>query len=317
MENESLNLKEWLNLTNQQYLILKAISMLQKNENSKPKDIEQKYSEVSGKAIQKTNLFGILKFLSDKHYIFKDEKMNYRLNLHILREHLEVQRELIKSKEEELTSYMASSQGLLSALDNRDDIVVTLIDKEEFYNKISTKLRFANEYYNISRFPSVFFTKKLSIGINRDKYIEVMEKECFTNKRLKLHYLTNLDISRVYKYALSIFKDKGTAKKETKLVIQRFKSLIKSNDNLFIYYSEDKPDWEFIIPRINYPRELFLILRSKDREYSPGILHIISSDVSEKAFIIMSDGIKNAERVTKTNIKKYIKKLRIDINNID
>ena len=319
MEGEFFKLKQWLNLTNQQYFILTAIYGLQQSSNSKPKDIEVKYREISGKLMQKTNLFGLLKLLLDRRYIIKDEKMNYRLNINAIKEKLELEKRRIKTQAEEISSCLESPNNLLNILDrdNKDSIYVNLIEMKEFYDKISTKLNLSEEYYNISRFPSLFFTESMSKRIHRNKYIDVLRKECFFRKRLKISYLTNLDISRVYNHSLKILNDRKQALRETELVIQNFSSTVESNEKLFIYYSEIKPDWEFVIPYADIPRELFLILRSKDAtDDSNGILHIISKDVSEKAFRIINERINKAERVTDKNIQSYVIMLKRELNRI-
>ena len=317
MKKDFLKLKEWLNLTNQQHIVLRAIGELQDAPNSKPKNIEEKYRELSGKYMQKTNLFGLLKLLVNRQYVIKDDKMNYRLNVNAIRDRLELEKEKISSQEEEIAQYIENPQGVIGILDKRTDssIVVNVINKNQFYDKISTKVTIFDEYYNISGFPSLFFTETISKRINRDKYVETLEKECFQKKKLRIHYLTNLDIARVYKHALNIFSNKKEAIKETELAIQRFATLIKDNKNLFIYFSERKQDWEFIIPFTIRPKELFLILRSKDVD-KPGILHIISNDVAEKALGDFTQRIKNAERIDKDNISKFVRKLKSELRKL-
>ena len=309
MEDMS-KIKDWLHLTNQQYTILRCISILSKEKISRPRDMERQYREFAGKAIQKTNLFGILKMLLDDEIVFKDEKNNYRLNISFIKEKLELEREKIKEEEVKLGGFLSNPNSILCELDDKtkNEILVNLINKKQFYDKLNLKLKSCKNYFNISRFPSIFFTETISKRINRDKYSSVMESG-LKNGGLKIVYLTNLNISRVYVHALSIFKGKRDAKKEAALVIERFSELVKKYDNLQIYYSEKKPDWEFIIPSDIYPKEIFLILRSKDNEESPGILHVISTDIAEKAYKIIEKRIAKAERIDRKNIKYFEKKL--------
>ncbi len=315
--DDLLKIKEWLHLTNQQYAILRSISLLFNENTSKPKDIEKRYSELTGKKIQKTNLFGILKFLIDEDLIFKDEKENYRLNIASLKEKLEIEKAKLIDEESKIDGFLSDPNGILSKLDDKtkNEIFVSLINKKQFYEKLIVKIDSCKDYFNISRFPSIFFTETISKRINRDNYIESMEKGLKKNC-LKIAYLTNLDISRVYNHALSIFKDKKNTKKEVELVIERFSELVKKYSDLQIYFSENKPDWEFIILSNAYPKEIFLILRSKDNEESPGILHVISSDVAEKAFKIMDKRIKKAERIDKKNLIQFKKRMIGSLNKI-
>jgi len=312
MVNEFVILKDWLHLTNQQYLVLRSIVELQGTPNCKPKEIEEKFKEMSNKHIQKTNLFGLLKLLMDRDYLVKDEKMNYRVNVEAIKGKLQVERNKLKSEDEELAGYLENPNRLLSGLDSgyNEDIITKLITKKEFYSKISSKLNIYMDYCNISRFPSLFFTETISKRLGRDKYIDVMGKKCFTEKNLNMSYLTNLNVERIYNHTKKIFANKKDAIKEVLLVIDRFELLVKNNKNLHVYYSENKPDWEYIIPYSGFPKEFFLILRSKNIEDSPGILHIISRDAAQKAFDIFAKRINRAEEITKTSVGKHIKRLK-------
>lgn len=315
--DDILKIKEWLHLTNQQYAMIRCISILVKENASKPKDIEKQYAEFTGKRIQKTNLFGILKILMDEELIFKDEKENYRLNIQFIKERLELEKRKLIDEESKIQDFLSDPNSLLSKLDDKakNEIFVSLINKKQFYEKLIVKIESCEDYFNISRFPSIFFTETISKRINRDKYIESMENG-LRNNDLKIAYLTNLDVSRVYNHTLSIFKDKKSAKKEVELVIERFSELVKKFSSLHIYFSEKKPDWEFIILSNKYSKEIFLILRSKDNEESPGILHVISTDVAEKAFKIMDKRIETAEKINERNISKFITRMRSNLKKL-
>ena len=230
---------------------------------------------------------------------------------------MELENQKLKEEENKLSGFLSDPNSLLSKLDSstKNSLLVNLISKKQFYEKLNLKFESCKEYFNISRFPSLFFTQTISKRINRDSYIGGMESS-LEKGNLKITYLTNLDISRVYSHALNIFNNKENAKKETELAVNRFCELVKRYDSLQVYYSEKKPDWEFIIPFNAHPKEIFLVLRSKDDEESPGILHIISHDVAEKAFNIIEKSIGKAEKVDKNNIKRFEKSLLASLNRL-
>jgi len=301
---------KWLNVTPQQYQILKNIEFLNEaRQSATPKNIEAKYRETIGKHIQNANLFGVLRTLQDLGYVTKSGS-EYSIAVESMLSHLKEKRSEYQKEMKILTKSIEDSKELVRLISDDSEMSISIIDKRRMYSRVTELVKDSSQFYNISEFPSILFTPALASKAQRANYCHAIINRCL-EEGLKVTYLTELKISRPFRHAMSLFGDTDRAVSECERVIENFCAAVREWENLSLYYTQDKPDWEIILPMRDYPKHFFLVLRSK--EDLPGILHIESSDIAAKAYGIFKSRIGSLKKITPENLPEFKKRLLVEL----
>jgi len=312
MTQTSKKISDWLNITDQQLNILKTILKLQKEKAlTTPKDISERYNQLYGKSIQRSNLFSQIKTLSERNMIVKAGKANYKIHFDgIKRELSTVKDELMREVNDfeevsgEIESYF---EGLL---EEGSTPTVKFYAFDEMFEYLSEVLKHAERYLVVRGFPSIFYPTSPSLRTTKGerKYAEVLWNETIIKKRLKTIYLTTSSVDYLYSLLVKEYNEPEIAYSECKFILDHAKSILKTGgENLEVYYVDFIHGFDWLIPDGPGLDEFFMMLRDQQRVIIGGI-YIKFPQLANQVKKIFMRECKLGEKLEKLEGKKLGKK---------
>ncbi len=305
-------LRDWVDITQQQFDIFKVIYQLgKKGTKVTIPNIEDEYLMEFSLKLLRPNLHSILRVLLGKGMITRGSRGEYEVNYRGITMLLNKSETGIKEKLDELRRFKSEYIENMRNLPLSSQIPVTVLNYPTCYEILSKLLLTANRYYCINRFPGICYTNALSHAIKRGDYGGVLTERCLVKKELKVTYLSYLDIYRPFSQAVDVYKNVDRAYKECLLMIDQLENQIQDIDNLELRYLEQPSEWytQFV-----FPEDVFIMIRIRGETKT--ILHVKSEDVGRHAYSIFQEKIRYSERVTPSNSEKYIEKIKTDLKKI-
>lgn len=305
------NIANLLNVTEQQFEILRAIDAI-KNK-ARPKDIDRAYKNLTGKYIQKPNLFAQLRELQKQDFILKSEGA-YQVNKTKLKQSLQKRKQELKK-----------SIGKCDALAKKVDQIFVSKPTEVRIKYLSRKgllklnvdtLKEATLFLRTAHLPAVTYSE-LSQRINDVKeYSDVLKERC-KKRKLKVQYIISLKPKRIFLRALEKLKDKNLAYKEVEVCYKNLIDLLKIPNLEFYYLSADIES--FGVAESDVFSILTLPLRASPHRII-GAIAIENKKISDAYKEMFNRLYKTAKPLTKYLIKKVaqqkLKELKDSINKL-
>ena len=313
------NLSAWLGITKQQVDILKIIYKLKKaGAPASPKNLADEYSKTYSHDIQKTNLFTQLKTLVGKGLVAKSGKAEYVINLDALKGELEKKRE---AKSQELRKFDRLLDGVEDYFKDSFEpgrLDTEYLEYDEYWKRITQKVKYAKELCLASRFPGIAYTSQLCRKMKRGDYFEVLMQRCLEDKDLKVTYVTHLDVAYPFNHAFRMYGDYKSAYKETESVLNTLENRIRNHANLDVRFLSLPFSFDIIIPIVDEANEFFIYVRDECEEVVDG-LHIKSPATARRVHGRFISEAARATQINKDNIDailvglhKRLKELYLD-----
>jgi len=290
-----------IGITEQQFEILKAIDAASLTGESKPKSIVLAYQKITGKPIQKPNLFTQLKELQKIDIITKTGG-SYGINKARLKQEL-------LSKKQKLAAELNLCSSLATRLDsafkyNSPQVVVKYIDSIDDYNKSVDEIKAANFILRAANISELSYPENLQRAISCKSQVDAVLSGCKSGK-LKARYILTFGTHNIFSVALNTFKDK---KKAYEAVRTAFNNLITLLDlpNLELRYCKTNIETIMLIEGDAIFR-LTIPLRASASQFY-GVILIDSEDVCKSYEEIFNRFWQQSVPLTKALIKKIANK---------
>ncbi|MFC2162714.1 hypothetical protein ACFLRF_03460 [Candidatus Altiarchaeota archaeon] len=312
MMPEARELHKWLDLTSQQLDILKLIYKLQQSPGkTSPKEISREYKRIHGKTILKPNLFPILKDLQKRGLVSRIGQADYTTDINGIRRALDMKREALDRQQTEFEHARQYTEDYFRKLTwSLDRPVVEYLDHDDLYSKMAELLGESQTYYSVANFPMIAYTRKLNHGLAREEYTNAIWESCIKKEKLKVNYLTDLNIDYLFNHCFRVYGDPKLAYRECHTIINQLENQIMDAPNLNVRYMEDPHGLDTgIFGKGDDTDEFILFVRDEHEDITGGI-HIKSRDTTRSALQMFERGFEYAERLDIKQGKKIIQKTR-------
>jgi hypothetical protein len=309
-------LKEWLNITPQQFELLKIILALRTEKiPASPKNIEKEYFEKSKVRLQKPNLFTALKKLLDANLITKVGQADYSVNISGIKSAIIESKQNLSSKLDQVDALAGNLDNIFRRYAENEAMVgVNFLEYDSFDKKMLNYIKIAKNYYTFSRFPGITYSPKLLKLLGRNVETLLIER-AINLKDLNVHYLTGFDIIKPFQHALKVYHTINKAKQECLDILNRLDGIITNNENIRIHYLKNISGLDMIIPEASNPENLFITVRGNNVD-PVGVIHVESRETTRRAKDIFLSLFEASEHVNESNKKKILADLNNDLNRV-
>lgn len=318
VEMELSELSKWLEITEQQLIILGITNKLRSSSKlASPKNIALEFKRHQGKTIQKSNLFAQMKVLMERGFIKKTGKADYLVVPETLRSDLLKKKNMLLEEASQIDELAESLDNFfLDISQEKAEQSIEYLDHKALFDTLEKKFRYAKEIYVASKFPSTSFTYPTYSMLKRGKYIKTLRDRCFDAKGLRLTFLTHLGIEHPFDHAMSFYKnDAKAAYRECEIIIRQLENHVKSYDNYVVKYSEHPFGFDVLIPVLEEINEFFMFVRD-EKDRIVGGIHIRSSKTAKKAYERFLRECESATRVRGGFAEKITEKLLHDLKSV-
>ena len=310
-------LREWLDLTNQQFDILHSIYQIEsRNERSTPKNIQKEYSRLNQKSIERSNLFTILKYLMDRNVIVKSDHANYSLDLDGLvgvidKKDSEFRDNYLKFKQarDDLNKY------LNEVFQKPHKPTIKYLNHHELFSSLANNIKYAQEYCLSVRAPSLICSPAFYSLLDRKDYFDILRERSLVRRDLKVRWLTHLNFSIQFDRTLSLFKTIDAAYNEVLTQIEGVKDLVVNYPNLELNYIDHSLVLKSFIPITTRVYECYIYIPDGSNISNQGGLYIRSEDIAQEILRIFNIDCSSSIQLDSGNINKIIRKSKRELNN--
>ncbi|MFH1788460.1 MAG: hypothetical protein ABH834_03675 [Candidatus Altiarchaeota archaeon] len=310
MDSEFQRIGEWLSLTEQQFDILTAIHKLRLGkETPSPKNIVLEYKKLSGKLIQKPNLFTIIKLLSDKNLVTKTGQGEYDVNLTGIQELLAKKKEDKQKELNQLSRIVDETENYFrKQLKPIEQPTVHYLAQHEVFGKLGERLANSTAYHIVENFPSIAYTYPVYSGLGRSQYQETLLEKTIKGKKLRLCVLTDLDVDYVFNHAFMTLGDPVKAYNECQLMLKQFRNMLELSGNIDVRFHEDPHGLDVAIPegRLDEPVEFVIFTRDEHKNIMGGV-HVKAGEPAKSAKHMFNRLFQYAEKLEGSVADKRVK----------
>lgn len=317
--SETKHLQEWLGITEQQYNILMAINKLEaEGTEPTPKNIWLENAKTFKKKIKTPNLFGILRTLSEEGLVSKERKGFYRTDMEGIKNTLSL-REKELQEEADTFRNVTSNIGLYfreAAKTLAKPYVGYIEGRGELYALIQKQLEKARRYYCVTPFPGISFTPEISHGgARRGPFFDTLCERGLVKEDLGITYLTPLDPTYPFKYALKTFGDPARAFREAEAIVDNLERQVAEYDNLDVRHMENPFGFDVVMCETDEPTDFYIFVRNPDNTVIGGI-YINSPETAQHAKQQFLSACSNAKRIRGEEGARILKKIRQEFSRL-
>lgn len=240
MDSSFNKLRNWLDLTEQQFDILKAVMRIEsKKEPPTAKNLTKVYETYNPKGIQKSNLYSILKTLETTGFIKHDSPGNYSVNYAGIQDKLNELKKRREEEDKELDTILTQTREYVRIKASEpDETFVKYYDNKGLNDVMMKFLSTAKNYYTTDRFPNIALPRSWAIEDWKQRYVDLLYDRCAIKKELTIYYLSDLNIDRYYNFMSDFYKNRDFVFNECMSMIDKLDNILKNNDNLHVAVSD-------------------------------------------------------------------------------
>jgi len=294
------NIPALLEITDQQFDILKAVDSASAKKQSKPKDIQRIYENLSGKLIQKPNLFAQLRELQKQGFLVKSET-GYSVNKIKLKQSLQGKKQVLKTEADSCDILTREIDSIFKA--KPAEVRIYYVTRDELLKLNITKVKESKRYFRTGHIPDIAYSP-LSQQINGLKEYATLKINLCKQGKLKIKYIKSLDPERIFFRVLEKLGDKNLAYREVKLCYENLIKLLKM-PNLEMRYLPASIE-SFRIFEDDLTTTLVFPLRALPHQISGAII-IESKNIGEAYKQMFNTLFENATPLTKELIRRIAK----------
>jgi hypothetical protein len=301
----------WLDLTSQEFEILKTIYRLElSGKRASPTEINTLYSQENKRTIQKQNLHHILRDLLEAGFVDRKSQGDYRANLPGIRKTLEAKK---AAKEAELSGFkriIENTEGEFKRqLAPSDAPHLEYISADKLYSHMAGNLNKAVEFSIVANFPSIAYPPNLAAKIGRSEYSSALAERCLSKGALKVNIITDLDVDSLFSHCLRAFESPDRAYKLAENVMNALENLMESTKTLDVRYHPDPHGLDVAIPVTDEPREFYLFSRDEHQEIA-GAIYIRGKESGRNAIHSFRRSFETADKDLSKHIQEAREKMR-------
>jgi predicted transcriptional regulator len=232
-----------IGVTEQQFELMKAIDHTSATDKSRPKDIEQSYKKLTGKPIQKSNMFAQLKELQKIGFVIK-RGAEYAINKP------QIQQSASKKKQE-LSNNIKKCDQVSNGLDKifesaPDSLVVKYFPHLDLYGERIQELKDAKIFCRTSHLPSILQPEIWQQMYGTKEYAAAIIDLCRTGK-LTTYYVLSLRPEKTFLRIYKKLQDKKQAYELTASCYDKLIELLRVPNLCFRYSSEGAETFSVIL----------------------------------------------------------------------
>jgi len=308
MDDQNIeHLRDWLDLTNQQFDILKSVYTLERKKgDTSPLNIQKEYFKRSGKRIERSNLFTIIKLLVGRDTIQKTERGRYSLNIEGIKKSVDVKDRQFKEQYNQLQKARQNLDSYLNdILEQPPKPVIRFLSNHELFNTLAERLKYASELCLSVRSPSLACSPTFYKALERGEYHRIITQRALIERDLKVKWLLDFNVNRQFDRVLKLFNSSEFAYMEVNNQIEGIEKIVNEYDNVEFYSLSYPYTQKFFLPITNRVNECFMYLTGFSSLSSQGAIHILSEDIASEVLKIFNSECLASTKLTPNNVKKY------------
>ncbi len=311
MDLNNQKIAGWLGLTSQQFDILQCIHFLQLEDRvASPKNIQAEFKRRNKKHLQKPNLFNIIKILRQKKLIKKSGFGEYVIEFEGIKKALaDHEGRLTDELDKFQTISKKTEEYFSSAAREFERPHVSYLEPHQFSERINKALQKASVYYSTTSFPNISFNPEVAYAIKRPEYVKILWERGIIKKKLKINYLTDMNVEYLFNYVSKAYNEPETAYKICLDSINQLNTHIDTHDNLEIMYQETPLYLDIHMPIIRSPKEFYSHMRGLRSEIL-GVIYVRSRDSAEATKKLFQEVSGRGTLLKEKTKDKIIKKTR-------
>ncbi|MFH0862033.1 MAG: hypothetical protein V1875_03290 [Candidatus Altiarchaeota archaeon] len=305
MDGKDLDqLREWLELTNQQFDILKALYTLeQRREDTSPINIQKEYTKQCTKRIERSNLFTIMKLLMDKELIQKADRGKYQLSIDGIKKSVDEKDKIFRQQYSQFQKARENLDTFLSEVLGREQKpMIRFLSHKELFASLSENLKYATEYCVSVRAPALVSSRAFYTLLDRKEYHQTLEERALEKKELRFRCLSDFNFNIQYDRARALFNDDQAAYSEIIRQIGRLQTLVEEYDNLEFHILPYPIALKLFMPVVDRPQKCYIYLPGFSSISSQGAIYINSEEISRQAYEIFNKDCLISTKLNGNNI---------------
>jgi len=257
MEEQLTQIRKWLDLTDQQFDILRVIMNLEsKKEPTNAKNINRAYETYNPKGIQTSNLYTILKILKENNFIARKSPGHYTVSYRGIRDKLgEVKKIRMEEEKEFEKLYIRTREFLRDKILEPSETSVKYYDNRGLNELLTKSLLVSTTYYSTDRFPNIALSSSWPSKDLKKQYVGLLYERGVVKKELDIYYLSDLNIKRYYDYMLEFYKNKEFVLNECIKMVDELGDILETNDNIRVGLIDDIYVMDVHLPEQEEPVE--------------------------------------------------------------
>jgi len=286
MEFDFNTIGAWLDLTSQEFEILKSIYRIQiAGKRASPTEINVDYAQDNKRTIQKQNLHKILRKLVEGGFVARRAQGDYRVSLAGVRSNLEGE---VEKKSLELSAFkqvVADVEGeFRRQLAPADRPRVEYLDGDVLYPHMARLLDKAGEFNIVASFPSIAYPPSLAAKLGRSEYSSVLASKSLAKTELSANFLTDLDVDYLFVHCFRVVDSPAGAFKLALTVLNNLEAILDSDSSVDVRYHPDPHGLDVAIPseKDGEPKEFYLFTRDEHKEIA-GAIYVRNPESSRNA----------------------------------
>ncbi|MBI4095657.1 MAG: hypothetical protein HY438_02240 [DPANN group archaeon] len=294
-------IQKLLGLTEQQLDILKGIDRTSTLGKSRPKDIEQAYKTLTGKLIQKSNMFAQLRELQLGEFVIKTNSFYY-VNKNKIKQ-------VLLEKKKILGNEVSKCEALTKNIDNffksgSEPTILRCLNKEQLFEHNLKVLRDAEILCKIGDMPNVLQSDIYKQNLGSHEYSRILIEKC-SKGQFTAKYIVSLRPEKTFLRLFSKIKDKKRTYELTAICYDNLIKLLTIPNLQFRYLSIEFGTFNLAIgPTM---ASLQLPLRTSVYELAGGII-IENKDICESYNTMFDKLYESAQPINIQLVKKIARK---------
>ncbi len=286
---------QWLQLAAADVATLMVVQSLQEGEN--PASQEAILAEVNRvlPGQREEDVRSSLLTLVRRGLLTQPAEGEYVLDLAAVQTALTAKKRELLDEVTDLESTASSLESAFSTTSGPAGTHVTYLPQEKLFSTMTKLVSTADKCYFTTNFPNIAYTRRLAYLPEMKRYIEVLQKRCFTDK-VPITYLLRLQPEKLYNTALRVFSDPDKAYLETLEMLSILEDQIQRYPHLDIRYLTQPFGIDSIIFMRKEPEDAIFFIR--DPEMEPiGAVYLMHPPVVARIEYLYHEFLKSTPRL--------------------
>jgi hypothetical protein len=264
--------RRWLNLTQQEYDIVKAIYRLRnRGIQPTPKNIQKEYLNAHGKHIIKPNLFNLLRQLQAKKAVSKPAQAEYAVNEEGIKEVLEEARKHLAQDIEDVEKTRDQvDQYFKETTYRKEQPDIHFLQGVQLSQTMAEYLQTAKTVHIVADFPQTAYNQEMTLKLQMEPYAQALW-QALKNKKPQINMLTSLNTDTLFNHAYATYGNPKIAYREAQTALKRLQTQTQTSKNLDIRHTDAPHGLDIAVYQQNEPTEFIIFTRDEHNQIQAGL----------------------------------------------